>query len=135
MRYFLWADGMRDGFERALKLSGLVDISSSDGFNVVMYMSLWYGCLFVVVEGWLSLGLRDDGVDNLLSSPELDLLRRYRNAAFHYQDAYLHEKFMTFIREGESSATWVRELHQAFGHYFEVKFGTLPEWRDGQAVV
>ena len=113
---------MRVHFEDTLKLTGAVDITSADGFYVAMYMSLWYGCLYIVIEGWRGLGLGDQEIDALLRSPNVDLLRTYRNATFHYQKEYLHEKFMTFLREGEATATWVREIHNSFAAYFAREF-------------
>lgn len=124
---------MRSNFERALRQSGVVDISSTAGFNVVMYMSYWYGSLYVVMEAWRSNELADQEIDALLTSPHVDLLRRYRNATFHFQDEYLHEKFTDFIFEGDDSATWVRRVHAAFSRYFESEYGTMPEWREGLA--
>lgn len=121
-RYYVWANNMRVHFEDTLKRTGAVDITSPDGFYVAMYMSLWYGCLYIVIEGWRGLGLENREIDALLGSPNVDLLRIYRNATFHYQKDYLHEKFMTFLREGEATATWVREIHNAFAAYFAREF-------------
>jgi hypothetical protein len=128
LRYFLWADCLRNSFEKALRQTGCVDISSSEGFNVAMYMSLWYGCLYAVIEGWYALSLKEREIDSLLTSPHVSLLRRYRNATFHYQKKYMHEKFTDFIYEGESSAVWVRAVHDAFADYISTQYGELPKW-------
>ena len=71
---------MKTHFEEALRKRGSVDLSGPSGMDVAMYMSLWYGCLYVVIEAWRELGLRDREVDSLLTSAHADLLRRYRNA-------------------------------------------------------
>jgi hypothetical protein len=115
-RYFVWADAMRKHFEETLKRNG-PDLEGPGGIYVAMYMSLWYGCRYVVVEAWQSLGLRNSRVDDLLASPNVELLRRYRNAVFHYQKELWPEKFMAFLREGESTAVWVRTLHNAIDDY------------------
>lgn len=116
-RYFVWADAMRKHFDEALKKNGPV-LEGPGGIEVAMYMSLWYGCLYVVVEAWQSLELKDSRVDDLLTSPNAGLLRRYRNAVFHYQSKLWPEKFiMAFLREGESTAVWVRALHNAIDDY------------------
>src|SRR5262249_44466977 len=96
---------MRVHFEDTLKQTEAVDITSPDGFYVAMYMSLWYGCLYILIEGWRTLRLENQEIDALLRSSNVNLLRIYRNATFHYQKDYLHEKFMTFLREGEATAT------------------------------
>ena len=116
-RYFVWADTMKTHFEEALRKSGSVDLDGPSGIDVAMYMCLWYGCLYVVIEAWRELGLSDQDVDNLLASPHVDLLRRYRNAVFHYQKEYWPERFIAFLREGESSAAWVRAVHIALQRY------------------
>jgi hypothetical protein len=121
-RYFVWANNMRVHFEDTLKRTGVVDLDTPDGFYVAMYMSLWYGCLYVVIEGWQELQLRDQEIDSFLTSPNVDLLRRFRNATFHYHREYLHEKFLAFLREGEATATWVRGMHNAFASYFAHEF-------------
>jgi len=87
-----------------------------------MYMSLWYGCLYILIEGWRTLRLENQEIDALLRSSNVNLLRIYRNATFHYQKDYLHEKYMTFLREGEATATWVRAIHNAFAGYFAREF-------------
>lgn len=122
-RYFVWANNMKVNFEDTLKRTGAVDLGSTDGFYVAMYMSLWYGCLYVVIEGWRALQLVDADIDVFLSSANVNLLRRYRNATFHYHKEYLHEKFLAFLREGEATATWVRGMHNAFAAYFAHEFG------------
>ena len=48
-------------------------------------MSLWYGGLYVVIEGWKELGLSDPHVDDLLRSSNVELLKRYRHGTFHFQ--------------------------------------------------
>jgi len=121
-RYYVRAANMKVHFEDTLKQTGAVDITSPDGFYVAMYMSLWYGCLYIVIEGWRALGLENQEIDALLRSSNVNLLRTYRNATFHYQKDYLHEKFMTFLREGEATATWVRTTHNAFAGYFAREF-------------
>jgi hypothetical protein len=121
-RYYVWANNMKVHFEEILKRTGAVDITSVDGFYVAMYMSLWYGCLYVVIEGWRELGLEDSEIGAFLESSNVNLLRTYRNATFHYQKDYLHEKFMAFLREGEATATWVRGIHNAFAAYFAHEF-------------
>jgi hypothetical protein len=71
-----------------------------------------------VIEGWGDLDLHDDEIDGLLESPNVDLLRRYRNGVFHFQREYYDERFVGLIRDGEDVVTWVRDLNSAFGRYF-----------------
>ncbi len=61
------------------------------------YMSYWYSGAYAVVEGWWELGLSDPTVDDLLRSPNVDLLRR--------------------IGEG-GSARWIADLWEALDGWF-----------------
>jgi hypothetical protein len=42
--------------------------------EIFTYMSFWYGALFVVIEGWKQLRLKDGPVELLLSFTNVDLL-------------------------------------------------------------
>jgi hypothetical protein len=76
-------------------------------------MSYWYGGLYVVIEGWTSLELSDPKIDQLLDSPNVDLLRRYRNGSFHFQNNWLDPKLSDFC--GSSRAVqWVNSLTDEF---------------------
>jgi len=98
------------------------DRFSAEVIKADLYMSLWYGELYVVIEGWKELGLSDRAVDALLASPNVDLLKRYRNGAFHFQKNYFDERFLEFIRDGKDAAAWVGDLNRAFGDYFIRRF-------------
>lgn len=81
-------------------------------------MSYWYAGLYVVAEGWKKLKLSDTQINRLLDSPNLELLRRYRNGTFHFQSEYNDQRFIDLINNGENIVTWVRELNQQVGRYF-----------------
>ena len=72
----------------------------------------------MLIEGWKELKLSDQKVNSLIESPNVDLLRRYRNGIFHFQKDYYDKRFMDFMSEGENCAVWVRQLREAFGDYF-----------------
>jgi hypothetical protein len=121
-RYYLWANHMRSRFFDVLGEASArgekVDLSGDSGIYAVMFMSYWYAGLHVVIEGWNELGLKDDEVETLLDSPNVDLLRRYRNGVFHFQPVYYDDRFVGLIRDGEDVVTWVRSLNSAFGRVF-----------------
>src|SRR5207249_3264952 len=112
-------------FYAALRERGAVDLDSEDGFHLTLYMSYWYGSLYVIVEGWQDLKLTDPDVDELLASPYVDVLKRYRNGVFHYQRAMWDRRFLDFIREGEASATWARQLHVGLGTWLQSYVETM----------
>lgn len=116
-RYFIWADKMRYDFHRLI-----IAKENQDEFifleYVHIYMSYWYGALFVLIEGWQFLKLHDEAIDKLLESPYLDLLRRYRNAVFHFQSKFSDKRFVELMLSGEECVDWVRQVHAEFGRYF-----------------
>jgi hypothetical protein len=71
-------------------------------------MSYWYGGLYVVIEGWQELGLSDAVIDATLQSPNVHLLRRYRNGVFHFKKDYNDERFLAFMKDGNASVSVVR---------------------------
>jgi hypothetical protein len=114
-RYYIWANRMRTHFDEILSQgmpSGKAEIES------FLYMSYWYGALYVVVEGWRELKLVDTVIDELLQSPNVDLLRRYRHGVFHFQQDYSDKRFLAFMEEGNNTVEWVRSLNLQFGRYF-----------------
>jgi hypothetical protein len=119
-KYFIWAATMRDHFYRLVPQIAGNPRAERFAPEVVMadlYMSFWYGELYVVIEGWNELGLCDPAVDALLTSPKVDLLRRFRNGAFHFQRDYFDDRFLDFIGDA-GTATWTADLTSAFGGYF-----------------
>lgn len=141
-RYFIWANRMRTHFQKVLgqlKPGEPLTWGSEHAIEAYMYMSYWYGGLHVVVEGWKELGSSDGEIDKLLetstgrkvelpakeggATPHIvdekvvDVLRRYRNGAFHFQRDYFDDRFVKFMQL-EHAAEWARALNQAFGRYF-----------------
>ena len=82
-----------------------------------LYMSQWYGNLYVVVEGWRDLDLTDPDIDKLLESSNVDLLRRFRNGVFHFQRDYYDKRFVEFLTDGEDVVGWVRDLNGHLGRF------------------
>jgi hypothetical protein len=122
----MYANRMREYFEQALLnpdwLRLAEEHTAHPGLTFFVhdpgiFMSYWYGGLYVVIEGWRELGLADPSIDRLLTSPNVELLRRYRNGVFHYQATYFDDRFNGFITS-QDSVPWVRELNLAFGSYF-----------------
>lgn len=115
-RYYIWANKMRVDFYGFLKNK---DKISKINFEIesVMYMSLWYGLLYVVIEGWQSLKLKDQIIDDSLKSKYTRLLKRYRNGVFHFQKKYNDERFEELCREKEA-VEWITKLNKEFGRFF-----------------
>ena len=82
-----------------------------------MFMSYWYGSLYVVIEGWKQLRLTDPKIDPLLRSPNVGLLKKYRDGVFHFQRNYFDDRFTGFV-SSQDSVAWVSQIHSEFGRYF-----------------
>ncbi len=120
-RYFIWADRMRWHFDRVLEQGQ----AGNPNWEVEtrLYMSYWYGGLYVVIEGWQELGLKDETVEKLLESPNVSLLRRFRNGSFHFQRDYDDPRFLDLIVKGKNIVEWIRSLRQAYSEFFLKWFG------------
>jgi hypothetical protein len=85
-KYFIWSNSMRTHLDEVLpRVSPELDWFEPEAMKMNLYLSYWYGDLYVVIEGWTALGLSDIKIDALLKSPNVELLRRYRNGVFHFQ--------------------------------------------------
>lgn len=122
-RYYVWANRMRTHFDEKLPVlaeqlkSGSTTVTNEQ-IEAYLYMSYWYAGLYVVIEGWRQLRLVDPVVDGLLKSPNVGLLKRYRNGVFHFQRDYYDKRFTDFMAEGQSAVDWVRELNRELGAFF-----------------
>lgn len=83
-----------------------------------IYMALWYGMLYVVVEGWKRLGLSDPKVDTLLSSHNTELLKHYRNGTFHFHEG-LVSPICEKILMAPDQTKWTDDLTDSFKAYFD----------------
>jgi hypothetical protein len=106
-RYFIWAHQMQIRFYELvpqIAQNPKIDRFDPEALLADMYMSFWYGELYVVVEGFQALKLSDPTIDPLFASPNLALLKRYRNGVFHYQKDYFDDRFLDFMQKGKDSA-------------------------------
>jgi hypothetical protein len=96
-RYLIWAAQMDTNFKHLLP-QGAKATSwwDTDFIASVMYMSYSYATLYVVIEGWRQLKLTDPTIDDLLRSPNVNLLRRFRNGAYHFQPEYFDGRLTDF---------------------------------------
>jgi len=100
-KYFIWSDRMKVHFDGVLKKIEGSNLRKKQSVEANLYMSYWYGGMYVVIEGWNDLGLKDDAIDKLLKSKNVKLLRGYRNGVFHYQRKYFDKRFIDLMTKGE----------------------------------
>jgi len=115
-RYWIWPDQLRLPFAAELNRVGS-RFDADDAIHRDAYLSLWYALLAVVIEGWSTLQLSDPTVDELLDSPFLGALRRYRNGVFHFKRRYWDACRTELLMGGAESAVWVRRTHDEIGRY------------------
>lgn len=125
-RYFIWADKLREYFEKVIvatkDMESSVESTWADDYG--LFMAHWYGALYVVVEGWKDMGLKDQVVDKMLESSNVKLLKRFRHGAFHFQKEYFDSRFTNFWDNSKQTVPWVRQLNSAFGRFFLKEMGS-----------
>lgn len=107
---------MRTHFDEYAMKADLIQPQTQ--MDLMMYMSYWYGTLYTVVEGWKELNYSDSKIDGLLDSSTIELLRRYRNGVFHYQQNYSDNRFTDLYAEGKDAVVLIRKLTEELGRYF-----------------
>jgi hypothetical protein len=125
-RYWLWAEYLRKLFLESAAVDNASPMSVEWFANKSgMLMSHWYSALFVVVEGYSELGLKDDIVDELLKvSENIELLKRYRNGTAHYQKNYFDKRFLEFMSV-KGSAKWIHKLSEEMGSFLLKKMSVI----------
>lgn len=103
-RYFIIASRTRGGLKRIQDSQDYKQKQYSLSTNdfVIYLLSgppslyfIWCGLLYVVVEGYRELKLKDSAVDSLLAdSQRIEVLRRCRNGMFHFQKDYFDPRFI-----------------------------------------
>ena len=87
--------------------------------SIAMRVGVFYGLLYVVVEGYQDLKYQDSAIDALLKKTHYTAaLRRFRNATFHFQEDPFSPKLSEFL-EAKDSEVWAKQLHVAFKTFFE----------------
>jgi hypothetical protein len=79
-----------------------------------------YSSLSVFIEAWDNLEFSDPVIDRLLAHPKQfrTLLRRFRNAVFHYQKTLLDSSFTELLAQGAVHVYWLRALHDEITRFF-----------------
>lgn len=116
-RYLYWSDILRKQFYEFMEKS--CDIEGDDKWYFYGIMSQWYASVWVVIEGWRELKLKDDTIDCLLEeySDYCTLLRQYRNCIFHYQEKMTDKRLIALFEKGKESVLWLHVLWQEFQRF------------------
>ena len=124
-RHFLWFDAMDEQFKKHLSEGSKSKFFFDPAFtNSIMYLMNSRATLYVVIEGWKELKLDDAEIERLLTSPMVDVLRRVRNGAYHFQPKYFDERLTDFTSLGRPIIEWVHALRKAFQSFFDTWYHT-----------
>jgi hypothetical protein len=122
-KYYIRANRMRSDFDEFFA-AGKTSEEIVENLDAMNYLLLWYGCLYVVIEGCVHLGLKDDEVEGLLSSDNVSLLKGVRHDTFHYQNSYDPPRTVKLLCKPDV-VEWIRKLNRELGRFFH-------SWIEGQ---
>ncbi len=119
VRVVLWQKVASPKQEEAeAKQFGLEYVAFGEHASTVCRMQVWYSLLFVVIDGYKEIGLMYAPLEVVLAKEEyVGLLRRFRNATFHYQTDPLSDKLIDFLNK-EDSEVWIGELNKQLEAFF-----------------
>lgn len=83
-----------------------------------IYLAMWQATLYVLIEGWTTLGLKDDSIDRLIESPNVAALKEHRHGTFHYQFNLVPKKCRELLRS-ETVVEWTHALSDSYHRYFQ----------------
>jgi len=127
-RYLYSAHMLKQQFEASLDLpeiDGFVYWHNPTGF---VWLTYYYSSLYVVIEAWQELRLRNPLIDFLLEHQQglVSLLRRFRNGVFHYQQELKNPKLAQLLQTGEKHVLLIHLLHDSFVRYYWQWLENLP---------
>jgi hypothetical protein len=134
-RYFAYAAFMRSRFRRESDPEWFKMLTADESGLLMFFLSppgiylmYSYAGIYLVIEGWHNLDLKDDKISGLLTSPFVDRLRLFRNATFHYQKDLLSWKHLQFFgTEEERTEVWLNHLYSEFERFFAENTLPIPE--------
>jgi hypothetical protein len=132
VHYFSAADVMRQNFKKLQREStSKGKLSRAKRFDYFLYLRVWIGFLYVVVEGFEELPIGEtiiehgglfldltESYENIcrLSVLHKNSLRLFRNAIFHYQRD--PAKILQFLEPNVGRIEWAEELHGQLAQFF-----------------
>jgi hypothetical protein len=126
-RHLFWADSLRKQFESVhardraeleKRLQTKQIVFDPKLLESEMYLCLWLGCLYSVIEGWSNLKIDELRIKELLEKGYTKKLFGFRNAVFHPVD-YDDVRFHALAAEGQKSLDWASEITSEFKVFFE----------------
>ena len=134
-RYFNYSMIMHDHLIKAYTPEWYDEMQKDHSFEVLflysppgLYLLYTYSGLYLVIEGWRELKLKDEKIEALLNSPYVERLRLFRNATFHYQEEPISWKHaQLFASENRKVQLWLNEVFNEFRRFFAANTLPIPE--------
>ncbi|QRN97569.1 hypothetical protein JRI60_00290 [Archangium violaceum] len=92
-------------------------VSAGEFLTGFQLMEVFYGLIFVVAEGIQAVRPEDPELASFFASPNMGLLKRYRNAIFHAQSEVISPKLHDFLT-AEDTEKWIGALWRALNRWF-----------------
>ena len=112
--YWLRAKYMHDLMQWMREEIGIIELDSAEGTEFMTYLEFWLAALFVTVEGYNRLRLRNSKIDALIKE-NIKGLKELRDTIYHYDHDYGRRGNPFFDDDG---INWAMELHDAFYDLF-----------------
>ena len=112
-RQWIWADHLRNYFSAELPEK---ELNLSENFTIEpywMFMCLWYGVLFSVLEALKKIKVNVPEIQKDIDQM-YPILKKYRNAVFHVQEEYWSDKWRNLILD-DTSADKINLIHKQVG--------------------
>jgi hypothetical protein len=113
----------RDAAKAARDTGSVADAVAPGG---ALFIPLWaattlcLASLYVVVEGWERLGLKDAVIDGLLAETgRVAALRDLRNSVFHF--GAIHNPAFMGVLADDATTEWAGSLHGAFRRFIDAR--------------
>lgn len=110
-QYVHWADLQ---FNRFMALD-----ESANEATCIGVAAHWLASEYVVLEGWHQIGATDSKINTLISlyPDHQNILRKCRNAVYHFQTKPLDERIRKCLRDEDEEFAWAISLHFEFQRY------------------
>ena len=127
-RYWIASSRMRDFFNAEIKdkrkeYQSLINLSE-DEKTLASYLlflddffilkSYWYASLYVVIEGYKELQIKNDNVQKLWNEDFINKLRLFRNGTFHYQKDIFSE-IISNTDDTDEFVKWIHAINHELG--------------------
>lgn len=117
-RYLYWFELNRQRFDQLTQESD--SSSPSDKWKWWAFMSQFYSSLWVVIEGWQTLKLKDHNIEYLIAGcPQYcRLLKKFRDSVYHCSPTLLDSRSLEFVKQCEAAAFWAMAIHEEFQRFY-----------------